>query len=777
MSERGILGDGRVVVTDDGSDLARCVVEELAARGIQAEIAACVPDSGLHGVIFLGGLRDVASDEAAIAVNREAFAAAKAAAASFADSGNESKPREGFFVMVQDTGGRFGTAGIDPRRAWLAGCAGLARTLAQEWPGVAVKAVDLERSVRSPSELAKVLVEEILEGGPDLDVGLSGDNRRVVLRSVEAKVNGAALRLSDGDVVVASGGARGVTAATLIALAGRARLRFALLGRTAEDAEPEECAGIDDAAALKRVLLARAKAEGTSIAPAQLGRHVADILARREIRATVEAMRQAGSEARYLATDVTSEQAVAAALDEVRDTWGPIRAVVHGAGVIQDRLVAEKTTGQFDRVFDTKVNGLRALLHATAADPLKALCLFSSVAARCGNLGQSDYAMANEVLNKVAVAEASRRGGACLVRSFGWGPWAGGMVSADLQARFEAMGVPLIDLERGARMFVDELTSAPGADSVELVLGGRPRPEALLPSPDGRMLSLDVTVGRASHPYLSDHSIRATPVLPVALAIEWFGRAAVAFAPELSVAALRDVKVLRGIPLRDFESGRLHLMVHCRQVIAGDDHALTLELADAAGTTFYRCKADMVQERTAHQGFSNGRSHYLQDLELEAWGDRLVYDGEVLFHGPRFQMIRSIDGVSHRGIAAHLDGVADLDWHLEDEGGATDVLAARLDEMEKWRTDPAAFDGGLQLALLWCKHKLGGASLPTSIAAIRTWTDGAASGPIHCTVIGRDSRGPRSLSDMVFRDSKGHVFAEFEGVETHLVPDTGDGRA
>jgi len=65
----------------------------------------------------------------------------------------------------------------------------------------------------------------------------------------------------------------------------------------------------------------------------------------------------------------------------------------------------------------------------------------------------------------------------------------------------------------------------------------------------------------------------------------------------------------------------------------------------------------------------------------------------------------------------------------------------------------------------------------TSIAAIRTWSDGAAIGPIHCTVIGRDSKGSRSLSDVVFRDAQGQVFAEFEGVETHLVPEADAGRA
>ena len=99
------------------------------------------------------------------------------------------------------------------------------------------------------------------------------------------------------------------------------------------------------------------------------------------------------------------------------------------------------------------------------------LCLFSSVAARGGNTGQADYAMANEVLNKVAVSERVRRGGNCVVKSLGWGPWAGGMVGPGLEAHFAAMGVPLIPLDEGARLLVAELAS-PQVDEVELVIGG-----------------------------------------------------------------------------------------------------------------------------------------------------------------------------------------------------------------------------------------------------------------------------------------------------------------
>ena len=98
-------------------------------------------------------------------------------------------------------------------------------------------------------------------------------------------------------------------------------------------------------------------------------------------------------------------------LEETRKDWGPITGLVHGAGVLADRRIADQTDEQFDRVFNTKVEGLRTLLAGLASDPLKVICMFSSVSARCGNNGQSTYAMANEILNKVAWAESRRRGG------------------------------------------------------------------------------------------------------------------------------------------------------------------------------------------------------------------------------------------------------------------------------------------------------------------------------------------------------------------------------
>jgi hypothetical protein len=499
----GILAVERVVITDDGVGLASVLAGALATRGVPASVVSEVPP-GSKAIIFLGGMRRVADVDDAIAVNREAFHAARATARLASEAG-------GVFVTVQDTGGDFGLRGGDPTRAWLGGVSALARTAALEWPRASVKAIDCERGGRDLHDVAGAICAELFEGGATLEVGLRADGARTTPARVAASVHAtASSRVGPESVVVASGGARGITAAGLIALARTSRARMCLLGRTPITAEPAALRGIEDDAGLRRALVANGEAEGLLVVPTGIAARAARVLANREIRATLDALAAAGSPARYFDVDVQDAAAVAAALDIVRREWGPITAIVHGAGVLADRGIADKTDAQFDRVFDTKVAGLRALIAATSADPLTAVCLFSSVAARTGNPGQCDYAMANEVLNLVACAEQARRGNACMVRSIGWGPWAGGMVTPGLRTHFEERGVPLIPIDVGAKIFADEVGSA--GDDVVVVVGGE-TDDGLLGIHAPAALSVDVGVEGRPHPYVDDHRIAGAAVV------------------------------------------------------------------------------------------------------------------------------------------------------------------------------------------------------------------------------------------------------------------------
>jgi len=720
----GLAACGQIHIVGSGGGVAK----ELAARLGSRAVLTDEPPPEAEAVIVLAGLGgDGAGEGAGVAV-RQVFRAARAVAPAFTRRG-------GVFVTVHDSGGDFGRTGGD--RAWLAGIAGIAKTAAREWPRAAVKTIDLAGGGRPVSVLAAAIVAELLEGGGELEVGLAADGRRVTLVTVPRGGEEALPIAADGEcpVVLASGGGRGVTAACVIALARRTRGRFILLGSTPLEDEPAGLENLRDEASLTRTLAEIARTKGEALAPARLALQARSILAARDVRATLEALRAAGAEGRYEAVDVRDGAALSRVLDAARAAYGPITAVVHGAGRIADKLIADKTDAQFDLVHETKVGGLRALLTATADDPLRLIALFASVAGRRGNPGQCDYAAANETLVAAGAREARRRGEACAVLALDWGPWDGGMVTPTLRAHFQTRGAGLIPLDAGAELFAGEaLRSAPGFR--ELLVEA----ESRLAAGGGRRHALEVVVTAASHPFLVDHAIDNIPVLPVVMALEWFARAARAARPGLELAICRDVRVMKGAQLGRYGNGGDPFTVVCRE---GGDGRLALELRGADGTLHYTAAAELAG--TLPDGAAPRALAGLQRFARATYGDEL-------FHGPQFQVIRAVEGVSPEGAVALLDGARARGWR-----GA-------------WATDAPVLDGGLQLALLWSAHVIGGRSLPTAVGAYHAYRGSWGSGELRCTLHGTVLGADRVVCDISFVAPEGGLVAELRRVELHRRP-------
>jgi NAD(P)-dependent dehydrogenase (short-subunit alcohol dehydrogenase family) len=156
-------------------------------------------------------------------------------------------------------------------------------------------------------------------------------------------------------------------------------------------------------------------------------------------------------------------------LDDWRRRFGPVAGLIHGAGVIHDRWLRDKSPEAFDHVLGTKVEGALTLAGLLDPDALRFAAFFSSVAGRFGNQGQSDYAAANEALNKLALWLDRRWAGR--VVSLIWGPWSGvGMVS-DLEAHLGRRGLGMIAPEVGAPRLADELVAGSKGD-VEVMVAG-----------------------------------------------------------------------------------------------------------------------------------------------------------------------------------------------------------------------------------------------------------------------------------------------------------------
>jgi NAD(P)-dependent dehydrogenase (short-subunit alcohol dehydrogenase family) len=136
--------------------------------------------------------------------------------------------------------------------------------------------------------------------------------------------------------------------------------------------------------------------------------------------------------------------------------FGRIDGVLHGAGVLDDRLIRDKTLDSFDRVFATKATPAFTLIEKLRPEGLRFLLFFSSIAGRFGNAGQSDYSAANEVLNKLA-SRLSLEWPKTHVVAINWGPWNGGMVTDELRRLYESKDIRTLEIEQGRQECLDEL--------------------------------------------------------------------------------------------------------------------------------------------------------------------------------------------------------------------------------------------------------------------------------------------------------------------------------
>jgi len=675
------------------------LIEALAARGV-TEVP--LGDRTCRGVVVV----DCDTDE----VLEQAFLAAQQA------------PADGRFATVSFRDGRFGR-----REARGAGrgtaLTGLAKTYALERSDAQVVAIDAHLSVG----LERV-AEELLTDRGVVEVGLAEEGVCTLVAADETAPAPGTSPLAEGDLVVVSGGARGVTAAVVQALAAQ-RVALLLLGRSEVAAsDPAWAAGHGDDALLGAALAAE-RAEGRSPSPRELQRQVSAVQRAREARATLDAAREAGAQVAYAAVDVRDDEAVAEAVRGVVEVHGPVRALIHGAGVLADRRIENKDLEGFRSVLATKLDGLQALLAACDLDELKVLALFSSTAGRFGNIGQCDYAMANEALLQHALGLRHTYPD-LVAKVFDWGPWDGGMVDAALKKHFATQAVGTIPLSLGARLFVDELARP---DEIEVVVEG-PRPR------DGVLKR----TFRAQAPWLDDHRISGKPVVPAAMVLEWCTAVARSVYPALCVRAVRDLAVLKGVVFDG--AARTLTLAWSSSRPADGDAALDFELTSHDGPlglplVHYRATVELGGPLAAetHPG-SNGLGATPYPHEVDEAYDRF------LFHGPSLHGIDEIVGTSDHGMVAWLRtstpaalGVADATWH----------------------TDPLAVDGTLQLMLLWVREHLGLGALPTAVGTFRQLRPFAGRVACHLTVDRSDANTGTFEATLVAED--GGVVARLQG--------------
>jgi acyl transferase domain-containing protein/NAD(P)-dependent dehydrogenase (short-subunit alcohol dehydrogenase family) len=750
-------------VAGEASPLTEAVRDRLLRQGLHVELATpsqpaptAFPKE-LAGLIVLAPVPGTGPDHAFV---KWSFAVTRSAAAQLRRSGGN---QGAVFATVSRLDGSFALGTVaDPSASASGSLAALAKTAHAEWPEVSCKAIDLDPSLASNEEAADRIVEEVLRRGPQ-EIGLStAGSRRIELieRERAARSRPGAPRLAPGEVVVLSGGARGITAEVAVALAGWARPRLVLLGRTPSPTrEPEWLVPLESEAEIR---LAIRDHSARSLSPLELQHEARLVQARREIGRNLRRIRAAGSDVSYHAIDVRDRSAVHELLEEIRRGYGPVRGLVHGAGVLADRRIEDQTDAQFAEVYDTKVLGLEAIVESIEPDELRFLALFSSSTARFGRVGQVAYATANECLNKWAQI-AARRLHDCRVVAFNWGPWDGGMVTPAHRPMFEREGLGLIPLEAGARLVVEEIQQPP-AGPVEIVVLAGAVPEevsrgaietaatgvAAPPQESKFEVVFERQVDTRSVPILRSHVIDNHAVMPLALILEWLVEGALHRHPGMAVQGLDGLQLLKGLVLKDHRSATVSIRVG-RHERRGGVLLVPVELhgTPTSGRDVTHARAQVLLAEQHPAGKPRLTHGHLQAFKFSP---EEVYR-KILFHGPAMQAIQQVEGCAESSVAAWV---------------ATSPPPGSWMERpirQNWLTDPLAIDAAFQVLVLWTRERRNSNSLPTAVGSYRQFRRTYPAESVRVIAAIRQSGAHRAVADIEFLDSGGQLVASIEGYE------------
>ncbi|WP_405163356.1 acyltransferase domain-containing protein [Nocardia sp. NBC_01499] len=594
------------------------------------------------------------------------------------------------FVTITRLDGHLGFTGTaDPVHALLGGVGGVMKTLAAEQSALFCRALDIAPGV-APERLADLVTAELFDAARDtLEVGIdAAGQRRTLVPSGYASASSVTIvrpgveqrpsLLTAADVLLVTGGARGVTATCVKALAERSAARFVLLGRSELTPEPDWATGVSDADLKPAAVRALA---GTGAKPREIERACAGVLAAREIRATLTEL---GSRAEYLAVDATDDAAVSSALAPWRDA---ITGVVHGAGVLADSMITDKTAESIGRVLDPKISGLATVLAALGE--LRHLVLFTSVAGLFGNAGQADYAAANEALSRFAVSWR-RHHPDCHVTAIDWGAWDGGMVTPALRGHFLSRGIALLDPEVGAAAFTEQFTVDHREDTVVLIgpANGLSGGVAVDPS---AVAARRVITSLVDEPIIQAHRIGEHVVLPATFGLGAMINLAERGLVGRTVVGARDFQVLKGIVFdRPVDELELEL------IPGATADGRTLVEANIRGGNVAHFRATLLMATEADEAPS-------KLIPSGSASDADIYRDAIQFHAPALQGLRLVRAASDDAIV--------FECSLPATRVANGAYAGRLH-------DPVLADLILQGPPVLGYRLLGGACLPLGVGRV-----------------------------------------------------------
>jgi len=793
------LDGARVVVMLDEGGVGDALIKQLTKLGAEpltvtpgiatddllAQLEAWQQDGPVSGVYWLPAL-DEDGDLADYDLERWREALRRRVKALYATMRHlyDTSP---FLVSATRLGGYHGYDEAGATNPLGGPVVGFTKSYKKEQPDTLVKAVDVAPS-RKTKAIAEQLIEETLSDPGCVEIGRV-DQRRFGVAFVEAPfpARGDDGQVADGDgmtldadsVFVVTGAAGSIVSAITADLAAVSGGTFHLLDLTPtpDRNDPDLEAFRNDKNALKLTISDRMKAAGDRPTPVAIERELSRFERLNAALTAVQSVEAAGGTVHYHSVDLTDADAVTAAMSQVRQLSGRIDVLLHAAGLEISRNLPEKEPREYDLVFDVKSDGWFNVFHAAQDMPIGATIGFSSVAGRFGNQGQTDYSAANDLLCKITSSfrrtRPETRG-----LAFDWTAWGGiGMATrGSIPKIMEMAGVQMLPPEAGVAWIRRELTSSDFSGEVIVagVLGmmageyhdeGGVELAALVGDADDHGPMIDratvsvhdgvvasVTLDPAEQPFLDDHRIDGTPVLPGVMGMEAFAEAARLLAPDHHVLAVEDVTF--AAPLKFYRDEPRTIEV---RAVLGPDPAGGL-IAECQLSAERMLPGQDAPQRTVH--FTGTvrlgvEPPSAEQADVPDGPNELAMNAEQVysfyFHGPAYQVVTAAWRADQSSVAVLADPLPDN--HTPADQPLT--------------TAPRLIELCFQTAGLWQAGLEDRLALPTRVGRASSLVDPAtAEAPLHATA----TEVTPGVFDCIVVDAAGQVIARLDRYETIALP-------
>ncbi|MDQ2586818.1 SDR family NAD(P)-dependent oxidoreductase [Saccharothrix yanglingensis] len=517
------------------------------------------------------------------------------------------------------------------------GASGLARTAFLEADGLATTIVSLpDLAPKTAAEIDEAVRKVVVEAAATTtfsEVRYDADGRRTapvltVLQSPAEPRTGTPLDSSD--VLLVTGGAKGITAECALVMAVDSGAKLALIGRDAP---------ADD----------------------------------EEISANLARMAAAGVACRYERADVTDPEQVAAAVARFEAALGPITGVMHGAGRNEPAALGNLTEERFRQTLAVKITGLRSVLDAVDQDRIKLLVTFGSIIGRAGLRGEAHYSTANDWMSELTVDFQRAHPGARAL-AMEWSVWSGAGMGERLGV-VEALardGITPVSVEEGLRVLRQVLADASAGPVVTITgrLGGlatlpldtskelplsRFVDRVLLHYPDVELVT-EVELSAGSDPYLSDHALDGDLLFPAVVGMEAMAQVATAVLGRTGTPLLQDVEFLRPIVVRPGSTTTVRLAALVR-----DTETVTVAIrAKDTGFSADHFRATLRFPRPAPP--DQGTTRAVTQLPPVPLDPITELYGGVMFQGKRFQRVLGYRRASARHAVADLSTTSPAPW-------------------------------------------------------------------------------------------------------------------